>query len=215
VRSPSKVPPTLQVPNVKVLQFDLSLPQPELNAYAAHAFADFGQVDVLVNNAGYGYMGTIEETEDALVKKQFDINVLGILRTIRAVLPVLREAKSGTVMNLSSVGGLHGYPSNGVYCATKFAIEGITEALAAEIAPFGMRAVIVEPGYFRTSFLTGVSGSDGGDNIARRSRRTTGSSPETRSRVSRGCGSTWLARGCLREKRGCCVCHWGLTRVAK
>lgn len=191
MRSPSKVPPTLQVPNVKVLQFDLSLPQPELNAYAAHAFADFGQVDVLVNNAGYGYMGAIEETEDALVKKQFDINVLGILRTIRAVLPVLREAKSGKVMNLSSVGGLHGYPSNGVYCATKFAIEGITEALAAEIAPFGIRAVIVEPGYFRTSFLTGVSGSDGGDN----SRGVLGVRREAARRPGRGCREDVGVRG--------------------
>ncbi|KAK4182731.1 putative oxidoreductase [Podospora australis] len=165
VRTPSNVPSSLLVPAVKVLPFDLSLSQPELDSYATSAFAAFGRVDVLVNNAGYAYMGAIEETEDSLVQKQFDINVFGILRTIRAFLPGLRARGSGFIMNLSSIGGLHGYPSNGVYCATKFALEGITEALAAEIAPFGLKAVIVEPGYFRTAFLTGAT-SGGSDNIA-------------------------------------------------
>lgn len=165
MRTPSKVPDSLRVPSVTVLPFDLSHSQSELDAHAASAFAAFGQVDVIVNNAAYAYMGAIEETEDSQVQKQFDINVFGILRTIRAFLPGLRAQGSGTIMNVSSIGGLHGYPSNGVYCATKFAIEGITEALATEIAPFGLRAVIVEPGYFRTSFLKGAT-SGGSDNIA-------------------------------------------------
>ncbi|KAG7287246.1 hypothetical protein NEMBOFW57_006753 [Staphylotrichum longicolle] len=157
VRSPAKVPDSLKVAGVKVLQYDLSFAQEEMNSYAERAFAAFGRVDVLVNNAGYAYMGAIEETEDAQVLKQFDINVFGILRTIRAFLPGLRAQRAGTVLNISSIGGLHGYPSNGVYCATKFALEGITQALAAEIAPFGLHAAVVEPGYFRTSFLAGAA----------------------------------------------------------
>ncbi|KAK3387994.1 hypothetical protein B0H63DRAFT_413309 [Podospora didyma] len=167
VRTPSKVPDSLRVDSVKVLQFDLSFSQADMNAYAKKAVDAFGGIDVLVNNAGYAYMGAIEETEDEQVKKQFDINVLGILRTIRAFLPTLRTQGSGLIMNLSSIGGLHGYPSNGVYCATKFALEGITEALAAEVTPFGVSAVIVEPGYFRTSFLSSVAATGGGgDNLA-------------------------------------------------
>jgi NAD(P)-dependent dehydrogenase (short-subunit alcohol dehydrogenase family) len=99
-----------------------------------------------------------------MVKTQFDINVFGILRTIRSFLPHFRAQPASqdippTILNVSSIGGLHGYPSNGVYCATKFALEGITQALAAEIAPFGMHAAIVEPGYFRTSFLSGAVGA--------------------------------------------------------
>ncbi|KAK4041629.1 hypothetical protein C8A01DRAFT_34353 [Parachaetomium inaequale] len=96
-----------------------------------------------------------------MVKTQFDINVFGILRTIRAFLPHLRTQPPvsnipPTILNISSIGGLHGYPSNSVYCATKFALEGLTQALAAEIAPFGMHAAVVEPGNFRTSFLSGT-----------------------------------------------------------
>ncbi|KAK3898789.1 putative oxidoreductase [Staphylotrichum tortipilum] len=173
VRSPSKVPDSLKVDGVKVLQYDLTLSQEEMQAYAEKAFAAFGRVDVLVNNAGYAYMGTIEETEDAQVRTQFDINVFGILRTIRAFLPHFRAQApspstpgSGTILNLSSIGGYRSYPSNGIYCATKFALEAITEALAAEIAPFGLTAVAVEPGYFRTSFLSGVSGGAGSGNLA-------------------------------------------------
>ena len=182
VRSPSKIPaasPLLDNPNVRILPFDLSLSQPELDAHAWAAFQAFssssssspeeerGRIDVLVNNAAYAYMGAIEETEDALVKKQFDINVFGILRTIRAFLPGLRAQGSGMIMNVSSIGGLRGYPSNGVYCATKFAVEGITEALAEEIKPFGLTAVIVQPGYFRTSFLAGIASTTAGSGLGR------------------------------------------------
>ncbi|KAK5653814.1 hypothetical protein OQA88_7972 [Cercophora sp. LCS_1] len=166
IRTPSKAPPSLlNNPSVKILPFDLSHAQDVQNAHASASFSAFGRVDVLVNNAAYAYMGAIEETEDAQVQKQFDINVFGILRTIRAFLPGLRAQGTGFILNVSSIGGLHGYPSNGVYCATKFALEGITEALAAEIEPFGLKAVIVEPGYFRTAFLKGAT-SGGGENIA-------------------------------------------------
>ncbi|KAL3487490.1 hypothetical protein BJX62DRAFT_190979 [Aspergillus germanicus] len=163
VRTPSKVPDSLKRPDVEVLQFDLAWSQEDINNYAEKAFAAFGKIDVVVNNAGYSYMGAIEESEDSAVKAQFDTNVFALLRLVRGVLPGLRSQGSGTIINLSSIGGLVSYPSNGIYCATKFAVEGITQALATEIAPFGLKAVIVEPGYFRTAFLTSVAG---GANIA-------------------------------------------------
>lgn len=153
VRTPAKVPASLQADNFKVLQFDLGWSQDRMNEYAQSAFEVFGRVDVLVNNAGYAYMGAIEESEDAAVKAQFDTNVFAMLRLIRATLPLFRAQKGGTIMNLSSVGGFHGYPTNGIYCATKFAVEGLTQSLAAEVAPFNIHCVIVELGYFRTSFL--------------------------------------------------------------
>ncbi|KAL4916416.1 hypothetical protein BDW62DRAFT_211982 [Aspergillus aurantiobrunneus] len=157
VRSPSKVPDSLKRPDVHILQFDLTWSQTVMNEYAEKAFAAFGRIDVLVNNAAYSYMGAIEESEDIAVKAQFDSNVFAPLRLIRAALPTLRDQRSGTIINFSSIGGLHSYASNGIYCATKFAIEGLTQALASEIAPFGLSAVIVEPGYFRTAFLSSVA----------------------------------------------------------
>ncbi|RSM10378.1 hypothetical protein CDV31_007254 [Fusarium ambrosium] len=163
VRSPHKVPDSLKRPEVKVLQFDLGWSQEQIDAYAKEAFEAFCKVDVLVNNAGYAYMGAIEESEDSAVKAQFDTNVFAMLRIIRASLPYFRKQKSGLIMNLSSVGGMRGYPTNGIYCATKFAVEGLTEALAAEVAPFGINCVIVQPGYFRTAFLSNPSS---GANIA-------------------------------------------------
>ncbi|KAL3431926.1 hypothetical protein BDV09DRAFT_137544 [Aspergillus tetrazonus] len=163
VRTPSKVPDSLKRDDVEIHQFDLSWPQEAMDIYAKKAFAAFGKIDVLVNSAGYSYMGAIEESEDAAVKTQFDINVFAQLRLIRAALPHLRSQGSGTIINFSSIGGLISGPSNGIYCATKFALEGLTQALAAEIAPFGLKALVVEPGYFRTSFLSAVTS---GTNIA-------------------------------------------------
>jgi NAD(P)-dependent dehydrogenase (short-subunit alcohol dehydrogenase family) len=96
-------------------------------------------------------------TRDLAVKAQFDTNVFAMLRIIRASLPYFRKQRSGLIMNLSSVGGMRGYASNGIYCATKFAVEGLTESLATEVAPFGLDCVIVQPGYFRTAFLSNPS----------------------------------------------------------
>ncbi|KAL4947929.1 hypothetical protein BDW69DRAFT_104162 [Aspergillus filifer] len=163
VRTPSNAPDALQGPNVQVLQFDLSWDQDAMNDYATKAIAAFGKVDVLVNNAGYSYMGAIEESEDEAVKAQFDVNVFATLRLIRSFLPFLRAQGSASILNISSIGGLRSYPSNGIYCASKFALEGITEALADEIEPFGLKAYIIQPGYFRTSFLSSVTS---GANIA-------------------------------------------------
>lgn len=118
----------------------------------------FGKLDVVVNNAGYGLTGSLEELTDAEARKNFEVNVFGTLNVIRRVLPYLRAQQSGHILNISSIGGLVGtFPGFGIYCATKFAVNGFTEALATEIKSFGIRATIVSPGYFRTQFLAAGS----------------------------------------------------------
>lgn len=118
----------------------------------------FGRIDVVVNNAGYGQLGSLEELTDAEARENFDVNVFGTLNVIRQVMPQLRAQGGGHVINLSSIAGIvGGFPGWGVYCATKFAVEGLSEALAAEAAPFGVRVTVVEPGYFRTDFLSSGS----------------------------------------------------------
>jgi NAD(P)-dependent dehydrogenase (short-subunit alcohol dehydrogenase family) len=114
----------------------------------------FGRIDVVVNNAGYGLTGSLEELSDEETRANFDINVFGSLNVIRQVLPYLREQQSGHIFNISSIGGFTGlFPGFGIYCATKFAVQGFTESLAAEVKAFGIHATIVSPGYFRTNFL--------------------------------------------------------------
>jgi len=114
----------------------------------------FGKIDVVVNNAGYGQIGTLEELTDEEARGNFDVNVFGMLNVIRNVMPYLRTQKSGKIFNVSSVGGLFaGFPGWGIYCSTKFAVAGFTEALAEEAKAFGVTATVVYPGYFRTGFL--------------------------------------------------------------
>ena len=118
----------------------------------ADAIAALGYLDVVVNNAGYGSMGPIEEIDDAEVQRQFDINVFGPLRVIRAVLPHLRERKSGHILNITSIGGLRSFPGVGIYNGSKFALEGIGESLAAQVAPLGIHVTNIEPSGFRTDW---------------------------------------------------------------
>ncbi|MDJ1485545.1 SDR family oxidoreductase [Cytophagaceae bacterium YF14B1] len=114
----------------------------------------FGGIDVLVNNAGYGQLGTLEEMSDAEARENFDINVFGLLNVTRNIMPHFRAKKAGHVINISSIAGLLGaFPGWGVYCATKFAVVGLTEALSVEAKEFNVKATIVYPGYFNTNFL--------------------------------------------------------------
>jgi NAD(P)-dependent dehydrogenase (short-subunit alcohol dehydrogenase family) len=112
---------------------------------------------VLVNNAGYGQLGLFEENTAAEIQQQYATNVFGTFHVARAVLPVMRKQRSGHLFNLSSMGGVVGFPAAAIYCSTKFAIEGFSESLALEMADFGIHVTIVEPGFIRTDFLDGSS----------------------------------------------------------
>lgn len=119
----------------------------------AKAIQKFGTIDVVVNNAGYGQFGYIEEISDSLLRKQFDVNVFGTVNVIRAVLPALRKQRSGHIFNISSMAGYTGFPGSGIYCASKFAVDGLSESLRDEVADFGIAVTCVKPGNFRTDFL--------------------------------------------------------------
>ncbi|MBH5335264.1 SDR family NAD(P)-dependent oxidoreductase [Streptomyces pactum] len=129
----------------------------QLAAAVEAGLAEFGRIDVVVNNAGYGVVGAVEEISDQAARELFDVNVFGVLNTLRATLPTLRAQRSGHVLNIGSVSGFATAPAVGLYGATKFALEGISEALHGELAPLGVRVTIVEPGGFRTDFLKDTS----------------------------------------------------------
>lgn len=127
----------------------------QISNVVKEAVARFGRIDILVNNAGYGITGAVEEASENEISEVYETNVFGLLRVTRAVLPQMRKQRSGHIVNLSSIGGLTGLPGWGIYNSTKFAVEGLSEALAAELAPLGIGVTIVEPGPFRTDFLGG------------------------------------------------------------
>ncbi|MFI6085768.1 oxidoreductase [Streptomyces sp. NPDC051217] len=129
----------------------------QVGAAVEQAKDRFGTVDVLVNNAGRGLLGAVEEADADAVRAVYETNVFGVLNVQRGILPVMRAQRSGRVINISSVGGFTSSEGWGVYCSTKFALEGISEAMAIELAPLGIKVTIVEPGYFRTDFLDGSS----------------------------------------------------------
>ncbi len=142
--------------NTHFLPLEVSLTSEQsVSDAVAQTIGRFGRIDVVVNNAGYGQFGTLEELTDAESRRNFDINVFGSLNVIRSVMPHLRAQGSGHIFNIASIGGYIGnFAGWGVYCATKFAVAGFTEALAAEAQPFGIHATVVYPGYFRTDFLS-------------------------------------------------------------
>ncbi|WDZ79776.1 oxidoreductase (plasmid) [Ensifer adhaerens] len=143
-------------PNLLAVALDVT-DEPQAHQAAGQAIARFGRIDVLVNNAGYGLLGAVEEASGAEIEALYRTNVFGLLAVTRAVLPHMRRQRSGRILNFSSVGGYRSGPGFGVYCSTKFAVEGLTEALAAELAPLGIHATAIEPGYFRTDFLDSTS----------------------------------------------------------
>ena len=144
--------------SVKALVLDVT-DQGQVDSAVTQAIAQFGHVDVVVNNAGYGIAGAIEEATEAEFMPVFETNLFGLIRVTRAFLPYLREQRSGHILNLSSIGGVTASPGWGYYQSTKFAVEGLSEALAAELAPLGIHVTIIEPGPFRTDFL-GRSGTE-------------------------------------------------------
>jgi NAD(P)-dependent dehydrogenase (short-subunit alcohol dehydrogenase family) len=118
----------------------------------AEAKRKFGRIDALVNNAGYGYLAAIEEGEDDAVRAMFETNVFGLVDMTKAVLPIMREQRSGLIVNVSSIGGLSSFAATGYYHGTKYAVEGISESLATEVKPLGIDVLIVEPSGFRTNW---------------------------------------------------------------
>lgn len=135
------------------LQVDL-INEESVSKAIAETVQKFGKIDVVVNNAGYGQLGTLEELTDTEARQNFDINVFGTLNVIRNVMPHLRSKKSGHIINISSIAGFQGgFPGWGIYNATKFAVAGLTEALAVEAKSLGIVSTIVYPGYFKTNFL--------------------------------------------------------------
>jgi NAD(P)-dependent dehydrogenase (short-subunit alcohol dehydrogenase family) len=133
------------------LELDVTDEQQRRDA-VARAEEAFGSVDVLVNNAGHGYSAAIEEGDEGEIREMFETNFFGLAAMTRAVLPGMRARARGHVINVSSIGGLVANPASGYYCATKFAVEGLSQALAKEVAPLGIRVTIIEPGPFRTDF---------------------------------------------------------------
>jgi NAD(P)-dependent dehydrogenase (short-subunit alcohol dehydrogenase family) len=124
----------------------------EIRKGASDAIQKAGRIDVLVNNAGYGYVGALEEVSLSEIRAVFETNVFGLMEMTRAILPVFRTQRSGHIINLSSVAGMVGTPGASIYNSTKFAIEGLSEALAGELASFGIKVTLIEPGAFRTDF---------------------------------------------------------------
>ena len=129
-----------------------------VSAAIEQVVARFGKVDVIVNNAGYGLAGALEELTDAESRQNFDVNVFGSLNVIRKAMPYLRKQGSGHIFNIASIGGFTGaFPGFGIYCATKFAVHGFSESLREEVKNFGVKVTVVSPGYFRTNFLSDSS----------------------------------------------------------
>ena len=164
MRTPDRAPAELTEPIAKE-KLPITLGRLDVcdPASIAAAVREAGPIDVLVNNAGIELRSSIEDASDADVKKQFDTNVFGTLRVMRAVLPQMRARRRGIIVNLSSIAGIVARPFGGLYSATKHALEAITEALHFEAAPFGVRVVLVEPGSYGTRLLTNAFNGDGFD----------------------------------------------------
>lgn len=137
--------------NALVLPLDVNN-KVQVATAVAKAEETFGKIDVLVNNAGYGYFTSIEEGEDEKIRAQFETNFFGLVNMVQAVLPGMRKKRSGNIINFSSIGGLVGFTATGFYHATKFAVEGLSESLSKEVAPLGIKVLLVEPGPFRTDW---------------------------------------------------------------
>ncbi len=137
--------------NALAVQLDVTN-QAQIAETVRQAEEKFGRIDVLVNNAGYGYIAAVEEGEDGQVRAMFETNFFGLVDLIKAVLPGMRKRRSGHIVNFSSIGGLVSFAATGYYHATKYAVEGLSESLSIEVAPLGIKVLVVEPGPFRTDW---------------------------------------------------------------
>ena len=152
-RDPSKVADIAAGHHDRTLILPLDVTRrAQIDEVVAQAKQRFGRIDALVNNAGYGYLAAIEEGEDEAVRAMFETNVFGLVDMTKAVLPLMREQRSGLIVNISSIGGLTSFAATGYYHGTKYAVEGISESLATEVKPLGIDVLIVEPGPFRTNW---------------------------------------------------------------
>ncbi len=152
-RKPDQVKDIAEGHGGRALVLPLDVTQPvQIAAVIAETQRQFGRIDVLVNNAGYGYLAAIEEGEDDEVRAMFETNVFGLIETTKAVLPIMRAQGSGLIVNVSSIGGIASFAATGYYHATKYAVEGLSESLAIEAKPLGIDVLIVEPGPFRTNW---------------------------------------------------------------
>ena len=141
---------------IKVVQLNVADNRMINNAIQA-IVSEAGRIDILVNNAGYGLVGAFEDLsiEDE-IKNQYETNVFGLMRVTQAVLPIMRRQKSGIIVNVSSGAGLFGYPGGSAYVSTKFAVEGLSESMAYELEPFGIKVVLIEPGFIKTNFANAM-----------------------------------------------------------
>ncbi len=184
MRSPDKNTAFEGLDNVLLVRLDVT-DQDSINQAVAQSLDRFGVIDVLVNNAGYGMVGPFEAATEEAVERQFATNVFGLMNVTRAVLPAMREHGGGTIINISSVGGQLTFPLYSVYHATKFAVEGFSESLQYELAAFGIKVKLVEPGPIRTDFydrsqeLVTKPGLDAYDNFVGRTLPTMQQSGKT------------------------------------
>jgi NAD(P)-dependent dehydrogenase (short-subunit alcohol dehydrogenase family) len=141
---------------IKVVQLNVADNRMINNAIQA-IVSEAGRIDILVNNAGYGLVGAFEDLSiDDEIKNQYETNVFGLMRVTQAVLPIMRRQKSGIIVNVSSGAGLFGYPGGSAYVSTKFAVEGLSESMAYELEPFGIKVVLIEPGFIKTNFANAM-----------------------------------------------------------
>lgn len=140
---------------IKVIQLDV-IDDESLKNAIDQVTSEAGRIDVLVNNAGYGLVGALEELTMEEIKAQYETNLFGLVRVIQAVLPTMRKQRSGRILNLSSGAGLFGYPGGSAYVSSKFAVEGLSEYMAYELEPFGIRVILIEPGFVQTNFANSM-----------------------------------------------------------
>ena len=136
---------------IKVVQLDVTDETSVKNAID-HIISEAGRIDLLVNNAGYGLVGALEDLAMEEIKSQYETNLFGLIRAIQVVLPTMRKQRSGRIINISSGAGIFGYPGGSAYVSTKFAVEGLSESIAYELEPFGIKVILIEPGFIRTNF---------------------------------------------------------------